>query len=86
MATLRVTRHGAINTESGTPSAITAKKKKTLHIPVIVPKMDNLGIGGQLIISILSSSIEKIVDEGDIDLHPLHGTRQTKMRPFTHNQ
>ena len=80
--------HEAINAGSRTPSASTAKekKKKNPHIPMTVQNMDDLGIGWQLIVLIISSSIGKTVDESNSEIRPTSGDHQAKTRPSALNQ
>ena len=64
---------------SRTPSfPIEGKKKKKTHIPITIQNMDDLEIGGQLIVPNISSSIEKIVDESNSKVRPTSNDRQAR--------
>ena len=62
------------------------KKEKNPHIPMTIQNMDDVRIGGQLIVLIISSSIEKIVDESNSEIRPTSGDHQAKTRTSAHNQ
>ena len=77
VAMMRATPPQSNQYGSRTPSTPIAKKKNP-HIPVTIQNMDDLGIGGQLIVPIISSFIERYDDEDNSKIYPTSNDHQVK--------